>query len=124
MKDKAPRQPRIGRIMAGWEITDHLCRNCYGRILETTKQVSSGFVKEVRCSNCGFSAVGPATRLCWCGHKLPGGRNAGLRCQKNESPTPEMPGEIIVRCMDDVGLDAPARKRRGDELDEFDDGDA
>lgn len=122
--NKAPKQPRI-RQVAGWEITDHLCRNCYGRILERTKQVSDGFVKEVRCSNCGFSATGGHARICWCGYKMPGtGRNAGLRCTKNDSPTPEMPGEIVVRCEDDVGLDKPARKSRGDEVDEFDDGEA
>ena len=125
MKDKAPRQPRMAKPAAGWEITNHLCQNCYGRILERTKQVPDGFVKEVRCSNCGFSATGGHARICWCGYKMPGtGRNAGLRCAKNESPTPEMPGEIVVRCEDDVGLDKPARKSRGDDRDEFDDGES
>lgn len=119
----APKQPRLTKPAAGWEITDHLCRNCYGRILTKTNSVNGK--SECRCSNCGFSAVGPASRICFCGARMPStGRNAGLRCVRNDNPTPEMPGEIVVRCEDDVGLDKPARKREGADIDEFDDTEA
>lgn len=106
------------RPLGGYEIADHLCRMCNGRILTKTDPVNGK--QTCRCSNCGFSAVVAVSRICWCGAKMPAtGRNAGLRCTKNDNPTPEMPGEIVVRCEDDVGLDKP--KQTGRYADETDD---
>lgn len=78
---------------AGWEITDHACRACLGRIL--TRKRDDG-VLESRCSECGLHAEGGHRKLCACGVKLRTGKNAGLRCVRNSDVRPEAPAEIIV----------------------------
>lgn len=80
--------------VAGWQITDHVCRVCFGRVLmrETfdRRQV-------YRCSNCGAEAEGktPAV-VCSCGIRLKTGHDAGIRCQVNADRSPEWPSEITA----------------------------
>lgn len=54
------------------------------------------------CSNCGLAGAGVVRSICCCGLKVPGFgrhdfRDAGIRCQPNPNPTPEVPAQIIAR---------------------------
>jgi len=71
-----------------WEITNHVCRRCLGRLLK------SGLT--VRCADCGATVKGAIDQLCACGVKTANGADAGMRCQ----PNPErkvIQQEIVVR---------------------------
>lgn len=71
-----------------WELVDHVCRICFGRLLER-----DGVVK---CSNCGAELRGHVRDLCCCGLKLKTGKNAGIKCVRNKNISPEFPGEIVA----------------------------
>lgn len=78
----------------GWEITDHICRVCFSRVL-----VREAFDrrKTYRCVGCGAEAEGASeTAVCCCGIRLKNGIDAGIRCQRNPAPTPEFPAEITA----------------------------
>lgn len=106
-----------------WRLTDHVCRVCFGRVLE--RRDADGR-RIVRCANCGSevrndadgwrlacktdafgqehqqrlgSTPGPVRvqDLCCCGLKTSTGKLAGLKCVRNEAPTPEQPSEVMVR---------------------------
>lgn len=94
-----------------WELTDHVCRVCLGRVLR--RKVPGGWVN--RCADCGAEMAGKVENLCACGAKLKTGKNAGFRCRANpDGSTPESPAEIVVMF---VGLEpvhhAPATLRDG-----------
>lgn len=77
-----------------WTLTDHICRACFGRVL---RQPQGEGVRRYRCSNCGLEATGrDESALCACGLRLKGGRDAGIRCERNPTPTPEFPSEIVA----------------------------
>lgn len=75
-----------------WAMTDHVCRVCFGRVLEAADGSHA-----YRCSNCGLQATGrqPAV-LCACGWKAKAGKGHSLRCERNPEPTPEFPSEVIA----------------------------
>ena len=79
-----------------WTLTDHVCRICFGRVLERT----DGRQHFARCSHCGAEARGTHLALCACGTKI-GGRDAGLRCAPNPDRSPDDPAEYIAVCKDD-----------------------
>jgi hypothetical protein len=79
-----------GRVM--WELSEHVCRVCLGRVLRRRDSVR-GWVN--RCADCGEEVAGGVTSLCVCGATFRTGKNAGLRCVRHQ-PTPESPSEIIV----------------------------
>ena len=83
-----------------WEIEPHVCRSCGGRILSREVEDHT----EYRCSNCGATATGhkPAV-LCCCGLKARGTVDVGVRCRRNEAPTPEVPAEIVAALSGVVG---------------------
>lgn len=77
-----------------WELTDHVCRVCLGRVLRR-KGVAGGWVH--RCSDCGLEMAGRIESICACGVHLKTGKNAGLRCVRNpDGPSPENPAEVVV----------------------------
>jgi hypothetical protein len=76
-----------------WEITDHVCRLCFGRLL---RRLDSDGKPLIRCADCGTSVKGPVEALCACGAKLRNGRLAGLRCAPNSASTIEQPAQIVV----------------------------
>ena len=76
-----------------WRLTAHVCARCLGRVLITDNDDGT---HTVRCSNCGFEAEGDHRSICACGLKLKSGRSAGLRCEKNATPTAEIPSEIVA----------------------------
>jgi len=78
-----------------WEVTDHVCRACFGRILKRESDDGDGWL--YRCSNCGAEAAGRReTVICSCGIKLRTGKDAGIRCMPNTQPTPECPSQIVA----------------------------
>lgn len=88
-----------------WNLTDHVCRVCLGRIL-VGRGASGGWVH--RCADCGLELAGRVEALCACGARLKTGKNAGLRCTKNpDGPSPENPAEIVVLF---VGFGAAPRR--------------
>lgn len=80
-----------------WRLTDHVCRVCFGRVLERTQTTAAGTIHIVRCANCGTELRQvPVKALCCCGLKTSAGKDAGLRCRRNEAPSPEQPAELAV----------------------------
>lgn len=73
-----------------WDFTDHVCRQCLGRLMFDAK------ANKHRCSNCGEESGGNHTHLCCCGAKSLSGADLGLRCVRNPEPTPCFPAEIMV----------------------------
>lgn len=71
-----------------WMLTDHVCSKCIGRIL------FNGAI--YCCSNCGVQGHDCVESICCCGARMKRGNDANLRCKRNESPTPDFPGEIVV----------------------------
>ncbi len=72
-----------------WEITDHACRHCFGRILRCSDD------DRYRCSECGAEAFGTHEALCWCGVEVGGERT--FECLRNPAKSEQVPQEIIVR---------------------------
>lgn len=97
VKETPARRPRLS---AGWQITNHACRHCLGRVLQ---RVSRSVVVEVRCAECGKSEDGPVRMLCACGADC-GDLGHALECFKNPNVTDEIPHEVLVR-------ERPAEKR-------------
>lgn len=79
-----------------WELTEHCCRVCFGRILRSAAPGDDG-LRRWRCACCGAEALHHAvTSVCACGMRQRTGRDMGLRCQRNQEPRPEMPSEILA----------------------------
>lgn len=76
-----------------WQITDHVCRTCFGRILSRVREDG---VEVVRCSNCGAEAEGSVTALCSCGMRLRTGKHAGVRCVRNKDKSASLPSEVVA----------------------------
>jgi hypothetical protein len=76
-----------------WEITDHVCRVCLGRVLRRDDDLLGSVY---RCADCGEEVTGKVENLGACGVRLRTGRNAGLRCVRHLA-TPESPSEVIVK---------------------------
>lgn len=83
-----------------WELTDHVCRVCFGRIV--MGRMPDGYDgdrhhRRWRCSNCGAeTAHRLVTSVCACGIRLRSGRDPGIRCERNLEQTPEFPSEIVA----------------------------
>lgn len=89
--------PSITDQLPTWRLTEHVCRVCFGRVLERWQDTPDGKVRVVRCANCATELWNqPVTHLCCCGLKTSNGKDAGLRCRRNERPTPEQPAELAV----------------------------
>ena len=74
----------------GWRVTDHVCRVCFGRVLESMQS------QRVRCADCGLDSEGSASAICCCGAKLATGKDMGLRCKRNELITLDVPQQVSV----------------------------
>jgi hypothetical protein len=77
-----------------YQLTDHCCRICLGRIL---RQIHYEHLPIHKCSNCGVEVISAHVHgLCCCGMKLRNGKNANMRCIVNTKKCPEQPSEIVV----------------------------
>lgn len=96
------RRPKLAdHERTGWEITDHVCRVCFGRVLmrETFDRK-----RVFRCANCGTENEGRDARvICSCGIAVRGKNcrvhDVGVRCVPNSQVTPENPNEIVAQQM-------------------------
>lgn len=77
----------------GWELVDHACRLCLGRLL---MRVDAMGKVEVMCAECETSAAANVESLCCCGADC---RSHGriLECYKNGSPSKHAPQAVLVR---------------------------
>lgn len=84
-----------------WHLTDHICRACYGRLLVRTTFDKR---KVYLCSNCEIEREGTdASVMCCCGTKWRRTQDAGIRCHRNASRSPEMPQVIVASQISNVG---------------------
>jgi hypothetical protein len=80
--------------MAGWQFTEHACRVCFGRVM---MREAFDRRRTYKCSICEAEAEGASeSAVCRCGIKLKTGIDAGIRCQRSDSPTPEFPAVITA----------------------------
>jgi hypothetical protein len=77
---------------ATWQITDHICRHDFGRVLVRTDADGR---RVVRCADCAASAEGGHDTLCMCGADT-GAAKTRLRCERQAAPSAEFPSEIIA----------------------------
>jgi hypothetical protein len=89
----AAQRLRRPRRFAGWQLSNHACRHCFGRVLQ---RVVRGEVSEVRCAECGKRADGAPRMLCVCGMEC-GALGYALECFRNPRVTDEVPHEVLVR---------------------------
>lgn len=79
-----------------WDLTDHACERCFGRVLEEEDTSAAGAARwRYRCAECDHGGLGSALAICCCSAKVGGG--PGLECVRNPAPTKEMPQEVLVR---------------------------
>lgn len=94
----------------GWELIDHACNRCFGRLLEREDAEATDPEKRwvYRCAECGHSGYGSAHSVCCCRVAL-GGQH-GWECVANPEPSTAMPQEVLVRQR------PPAAKAEGERL--------
>jgi hypothetical protein len=85
---------------ARFELTNHVCRRCFGRVL--ARPLPDGSCLFL-CAECELEAIGqtPAV-MCACGmrgrgEKGAGGLDMGLRCVANPKPSPLAPMRVIAQ---------------------------
>jgi hypothetical protein len=73
----------------GFQLTDHACRYCAGRILQSGDQF--------RCGGCGAVTMHRATEICGCGviKRYKAGQ-AVFRCGPNLAQSPGNPSQIVI----------------------------
>ena len=76
-----------------WEISDHSCKHCMGRLLR--RQLVDG-TETHRCCECGASEPGDHTKLCWCGVEVRG-HGRVFECYRNREQSDATPHEVLVR---------------------------
>jgi len=91
-----------------WKLTNHVCRECHGRILSSLgishnpqqSIVDDGRHVKVsnvyRCADCGLECSQSVSSICACGCKLANGKSAGYKCVKNPDRKPGQQQEILV----------------------------
>lgn len=92
-----------------WALTEHCCRNCFGRVLR--RYVNGRH--QALCAECGLQTEGYPRSLCCCGVKMADGRDAGLRCVPNDHITPETPHRVLVKHVSTLPFD-PLKKHEPD----------
>jgi hypothetical protein len=76
-----------------WEVSNHACRCCFGRVLVRMRRSK---VVEVRCAECDAHRFGPVETLCCCGVEV-GALGRALECVPNPEVSVEAPQKIMVR---------------------------
>lgn len=79
--------------MLSWELIDHVCQHCAGRIIQRINE--EGALLH-RCTNCGAEVIGEHTDLCWCGASVKKYGHA-FECFVNPKKSIAMPQEILIR---------------------------
>ncbi len=76
-----------------WEIVDHACRHCFGRLVRSAN--AEGSIVH-RCCECGASEKGGNENLCWCGTEVLG-HGKIFECFPNPNKSSSCTQEILVR---------------------------
>lgn len=81
-----------------WTLTEHVCRSCFGRVLQSVRPERDGG-HAFRCASCGTESSGANEHvICCCGLTLEGGkRDMGVRCQRNDARSPSSKTEIVAK---------------------------
>jgi hypothetical protein len=87
------RRPRPHRVSGGWELIDHACRHCMGRL---AKRVNPDGSVVHRCCECGASVEGEHSKLCWCGAEVRG-HGSVFECVRNNGLAKTTRQEVLVR---------------------------
>lgn len=88
-----PRLTRRVKKTGTWEVEDHACRHCMGRLLSG---VSPDGQPILRCAECGATAQGTHDVMCWCGIEMPK-HGRVFECFKNPEVSLSAPQEILVQ---------------------------
>jgi hypothetical protein len=88
-RERRSRKPQAG----GWQIIDHACRHCMGRIVAGPGPDGG---EMVRCTECGAEEHGAHDALCYCGVELPGVGRA-FECFRNPKQSLSVPQQVLVR---------------------------
>jgi hypothetical protein len=90
----------MARTLTGLvSLTDHVCAACFGRIVrgERPLDCADDHAHRWTCTNCGAETVHrEVSSICSCGIRTKTGRDAGVRCERNPTPTPEFPSLIVA----------------------------
>lgn len=93
-KQKAAAAPRPRATALGlWQITDHVCSECMGRVLIRMDGDQAGLI---RCSMCAREGSGDVESVCACGGRIDPAVDVGFRCAPNHHRSFEQPYEIVV----------------------------
>ncbi|MCE3602725.1 hypothetical protein LXA47_03815 [Massilia sp. P8910] len=87
------KRTRVAAAVTGWDLVDHACRHCLGRVL--MRRHRDGTV-EARCAECGAHSEDGIREVCCCGAEC-GTLGHVLECFRNPAITPSVPQEILVR---------------------------
>jgi hypothetical protein len=85
--------PDDERLMRRWELSQHACRFCFGRVLQRSKM---GKVIEVLCAECHNTAQGDVHEICCCGADC-GALGKALECFSNPNRSEVNPQVVMVR---------------------------
>ena len=99
----------------GWELIDHACHHCAGRIV---KRVNDEGELLHRCTNCGTEVVGKHSNLCWCGVEV-GRYGVVFECFVNPAKSLSMPQEILIREKEQLPKPAEYRISKYDRAEEY-----
>lgn len=73
-----------------WNLTDHTCRVCLGRILEADGAL-------FMCSACEAETSGVPDAICGCGIRVgESKRDGGFRCIPNPDRSPRNPSSVVI----------------------------
>ena len=89
-----------------YQIAEHCCRICGGRLLVADPGEGPSLV---RCAECGHETLtDDILDACPCGIRLASGTDARLRCTVNDRKTSAMPNELLVTRLSPVTDQAEA----------------
>jgi hypothetical protein len=98
-----PEKVRRDTGPGGWELVDHACQHCLGRVLVRRRR---GITVEARCAECGAHSSEGIAGVCCCGAEC-GTVGHVLECFRNPTVSPSLPQEVLVR-------ERPTVERRAD----------
>lgn len=73
-----------------WRITDHICLQCLGRVVQSPEDGA------YRCSICGSTSPDQVETICMCGARAKEDKDLGYRCMPNPKRSFEFPHEIVA----------------------------
>jgi hypothetical protein len=106
---------RKTRASGGWQLSNHACRFCFGRVLQ---RAVGGVIVQVRCAECGAGASGAVDQICACGAEC-GDIGYVLKCVRNPQVTNENPHEVLIREVPRERVEREAQVAKTVRLSEF-----